>query len=265
MKEAKVELKKKDEKIIESDVKIKKLEEQMKECLEKVKTYDETNKQLKAEIRKHRAAKKESLSAAEPKNEVLVTEPSPIRESRDPETVEKLEKIDKIEKSEKVEKVEEKKVQKSERPKAKPPLKEIALIVLIAQREKLCRDDLTSMMLAGEESLKMLIKNPSDQLIDFIKENLHDEDAILATIPRFEMPKTDFETQVLREMRIVLRDNAENIQKKVKDELMNWDEFKSIYSHLDNFEYPHKDKLLEFIKYFFLDHIVNEKEILINA
>ena len=50
------------------------------------------------------------------------------------------------------------------------------------------------MMLAGEESLKMLIRKPSDQLIDFIKANLDDEDAILAAIPRFEMPKTDFET-----------------------------------------------------------------------
>ena len=85
------------------------------------------------------------------------------------------------------------------------------LITLIAQREKLCRDDLTAMMLAGEESLKMLIRKPSDQLIEFIKENLGDEDAILAAIPRFEMPKTEFETQVLREMRIVLKDNAENI------------------------------------------------------
>jgi hypothetical protein len=92
----------------------------------------------------------------------------------------------------------------------KPPLKEIALITLIAQREKLCRDDLTAMMLAGEESLKMLIKKPSSQLIDFIKDNLTNEDAILAAIPRFEMPKTDFETQVLREMRIVLKDNAEH-------------------------------------------------------
>lgn len=82
---------------------------------------------------------------------------------------------------------------------------------MIAQREKLCRDDLTAMMLAGEESLKMLIRNPSDQLIEFIKENLSNEDALLCAIPRFEMPKTEFETQVLREMRIVLKDNAESI------------------------------------------------------
>ena len=45
-----------------------------------------------------------------------------------------------------------------ETPKVKPPIKEMSLITLIAQREKLCRDDLTAMMLAGEESLKMLIR-----------------------------------------------------------------------------------------------------------
>jgi hypothetical protein len=84
---------------------------------------------------------------------------------------------------------------------------------LIAQREKLCRDDLTAMMLAGEESLRMLIREPSEQLIDFIRANLHDEDIILSAIPRFEMPKTEFETQVLREMRIVLKDCAEAVQK----------------------------------------------------
>ena len=94
---------------------------------------------------------------------------------------------------------------------------------------------------------------------------MHDEDAILCAIPRFEMPKTDFETQVLREMRIVLKENAESIQAKVKNELMKWNEFEEIYAKLENFEYPHKDKLLEFIKYFFLDHIVNEKELVLNA
>jgi hypothetical protein len=79
------------------------------------------------------------------------------------------------------------------------------------------------------------------------------------------MPKTEFETQVLREMRIVLKDNAENIQKEIKDELITWTEFEKLYSKLENFEYPHKDKLLEFIKYFFLDHIVSENEIIINV
>ena len=38
------------------------------------------------------------------------------------------------------------------------PKKELALMTLIGQREKLSRDDLTTMMLAGEESLKMLIR-----------------------------------------------------------------------------------------------------------
>jgi len=119
-------------------------------------------------------------------------------------------------------------------------------------------------MLAGEESLRMLIRRPSDQLIDFIKANLEDEDAILSAIPRFEMPKTDFETQVLREMRVVLRENAEKIAAKPKEECMKWEDFEILYAGLDNFEYPHKDKLLEFIKYFFLDHILSEKEVYLN-
>ena len=67
------------------------------------------------------------------------------------------------------------------------------------------------MLVAGEESLKMLIKSPSSLLISFIKSNLDNEDAILAAIPRYERPKPDFERQVLREMRIVLRDNADRI------------------------------------------------------
>jgi hypothetical protein len=43
---------------------------------------------------------------------------------------------------------------------------------LIGQREKLCRDDLTAMMLAGEESLRILIREPTSQLIEFIKAKL---------------------------------------------------------------------------------------------
>jgi len=49
------------------------------------------------------------------------------------------------------------------------------------------------MMLAGEESLKMLIRQPSQALLDFVKQNAEDEDTLLSAIPRFEMPKTDFE------------------------------------------------------------------------
>jgi len=40
----------------------------------------------------------------------------------------------------------------------------------------------------------MLIKRPSEQLVAFIKANLDSEDALLGAIPRFEMPKADFET-----------------------------------------------------------------------
>ena len=36
---------------------------------------------------------------------------------------------------------------------------------------------------------------------------------------------------------------------------MKWTDFEQFYNGLDNFDYPHKDKLLDFIKYFFLDHI----------
>ena len=59
------------------------------------------------------------------------------------------------------------------------------MITLVAQREKLSRDDLTNMMLAGEESLRILIRKPSDYLISFIKSNLKNEDFILSHIPRF--------------------------------------------------------------------------------
>lgn len=45
---------------------------------------------------------------------------------------------------------------------------------------------------------------------------------------------------------------------------MKWNEFVEFYGSLENFDYPHKDKLLEFIKYFFLDHIVNSDTIMIN-
>lgn len=56
-------------------------------------------------------------------------------------------------------------------------------------------------------------------------------------------------------MRVVLRENAEKIASRSKEEFMNWEEFEVLYNGLEYFEYPHKDKLLEFIKYFFLDHI----------
>jgi hypothetical protein len=66
-------------------------------------------------------------------------------------------------------------------------------MTLIAQREKLSRDDITQMILSGEESLRMLIRNPSDKLITFIRANLEDEDNILLKIPKYEVPRSDFE------------------------------------------------------------------------
>ena len=145
-----------------------------------------------------------------------------------------------------------------------PPKAELKMITLVGQREKLSRDDLTAMMLAGEESLKMLIRKPSEELINFIKAHLDEEDAIVVTIPRYEIPKADFESQVLREMRLVLRDNADKISDKTQEELMKWADFEALYNGLENFDYPHKDKLLDFIKYFFLDHVESADLLFIN-
>ena len=39
------------------------------------------------------------------------------------------------------------------------------------------------------------------------------------------MPKTEFENQVLREMRIVLRENADKINEYCKDEMVSWTDF----------------------------------------
>jgi len=120
------------------------------------------------------------------------------------------------------------------------------------------------MLLAGEESIRLLIKEPSQQLIDFIQAHSEDEDKILSGIPRFEIPKSDFEGQVLREMRAVMRENAPKIAEHTSEELMTWTVFLELYQSLDNFEYPHKDKLLEFIKYFFLDHLLSKDQVMIN-
>ena len=64
------------------------------------------------------------------------------------------------------------------------PEKEISLILLIAQREKLNRDEITNMMLAGDEALKMLIRYPSQKLIEFLSQNFYDEERLLLAIPR---------------------------------------------------------------------------------
>jgi len=69
---------------------------------------------------------------------------------------------------------------------------------------------------------------------------------------------------VLREMRIVLRENADKVAESSKEELMEWTQFEKFYNTLENFDYPHKDKLLEFIKYFFLDHIVSVDKLMMN-
>ena len=45
---------------------------------------------------------------------------------------------------------------------------------------------------------------------------------------------------------------------------MSWKDFEAFYRDLESFEYPHKDKLLEFVKYFFLDHIASEDVVMMN-
>ena len=120
------------------------------------------------------------------------------------------------------------------------------------------------MLLAGEESLRMLIKNPSNELLEFVKANFDNENGLLGGIPRYEIPKSEFERQVLREMKVVLKESGVKLAENYKEELIPWDKFTDFYNDLENFDYPHKDKLLEFIKYFFLDHIVSKDEVLIN-
>jgi len=65
-------------------------------------------------------------------------------------------------------------------------------------------------------------------------------------------------------MRIVLRENADVINEYSKEEMLSWDEFETFYNDALKFDYPHKDKLLEFIKYFFLDHIVSGDLLMMN-
>ena len=244
MKDQKGELKRRDDKLAESEQRVKKLEQELKGQLDALKSQEDSNKQLKAQLRQAKHAK-QVKEAKEPKEQ----------KSDSKSTKEVAKEVKDIKEDLKAETKESHPSARGDKP--KPPMAEMTLMTLVAQREKLCRDDLTAMMLAGEESLRMLIRKPSDQLIDFVKANLEDEDTLLAAIPRFEMPKTDFETQVLREMRVVLRENAEKIAAKHKEECMKWEDFEVMYNSLENFEYPHKDKLLEFIKYFFLDHIVS--------
>ena len=66
-------------------------------------------------------------------------------------------------------------------------------------------------------------------------------------------------------MRLVLRDSIEKIVDKLPGDKVDWEDFKSLYETLENFDYPHKEKLLDFIKYFFLDHIVSADRIVMNS
>lgn len=228
-----------------------------------MKQYEEQNKQLKNQLRSAKASKLNKVTDLDSKN------PPPLKKE-DSSAASKPVKVDSPSKMLDI-KEEFSKSTKSSKPSTaagpgtvEAPKQELGLMTLIGQREKLSRDDLTTMMLAGEESLKMLIRQPTENLINFIKSNLDDEDALLSGIPRFEMPKTEFENQVLREMRIVLRENADKINEYCKEEMILWSDFEVFYNEQLTFDYPHKDKLLEFIKYFFLDHIVSIDTIMMN-
>jgi len=63
----------------------------------------------------------------------------------------------------------------------------------------------------------------------------------------------------------VLKDNTDKIAEKLPGDKVKWSEFHEFYETLENFEYPHKDKLLDFIKYFFLDHILDADTIILNS
>lgn len=66
MKEQKHELKRREEKIAESDIRIRKLEDQMKGFIESLKAQEDSNKQLKAELRKKAAAKEKKEAGPAP-------------------------------------------------------------------------------------------------------------------------------------------------------------------------------------------------------
>ena len=71
---------------------------------------------------------------------------------------------------------------------------ELKLVSLMGLREKFSRDELTSMMTSSESGLRMLIRNPSADLISFIKAHLEDEDQIVIAIPKYDIPRAEFET-----------------------------------------------------------------------
>ena len=194
-----------------------------------MKQYEEQNKQLKNQLRSAKATKLNKVTDLDSKN-------PPALKKEDSSAASKAVKVDSPSKMLDI-KEEFSKSTKSSKPSTaagpstvEAPKHELGLMTLIGQREKLSRDDLTTMMLAGEESLKMLIRQPTENLINFIKSNLDDEDALLSGIPRFEMPKTEFENQVLREMRIVLRENAEKINEYCKEEMILWSDFEVFYN-----------------------------------
>ena len=65
-------------------------------------------------------------------------------------------------------------------------------------------------------------------------------------------------------MKVVLRENVSKIWQKFNNDLASFQEFSDFYFALDNFDYPHKEKLLEFIKYYFLEFVANKDLLMMN-
>lgn len=136
------EARRREERLTEAETKLRRLEEALQGVTEGLKQSEDANKALKAQVR---AAKQKQKAAGEAGVLAQPTADAP------PQSASKnsLTPV----------RAQEKPLEPTTAP---LPKEELALLTLIGQREKLCRDDLTAMLLAGEESLRMLIKEPSE-------------------------------------------------------------------------------------------------------
>ena len=173
LKQTSIEMKRRDERQNDMESKLKKLEELLKERADALKVQEDANKSLKDKLK---AAKSEATKKQKEQDEKKNNSEQKRRASA--KTTDEVES--KRLNTEGSESAVELAKGKSSKPAVDPVVKaELRVITLIGQREKLCRDDLTAMILSGEEALKMLIKKPSEKLIEFIRSHLDDEDAIL--------------------------------------------------------------------------------------
>lgn len=140
---------------------------------------------------------------------------------------------------------------------------EFKLLTLFAKREKMNRDEMTQILCADAKNIKMMIQEPTPELSVFIEHNIDSEDALLAQLPRYEIPKAAFEVQVLEEMRHVLGAHKMAVKELTEEVIVTWSKFQEFFQKLE-FTYSHKDKLLEFLQYFFLAKIVSKDELYID-